>query len=270
MSQASPEKCENKFSSMMVDLKRVIANWEKSGQGDGGVDDDEEDIGDGRFGSLQNRDRGALDCRCNFVKYHQSYLLYLWHMLDKHNLLVSSLQRLDTKVAASNGATGVPSIIMQDAVEEKSVASRISKITTAENLAHLSDSIKSLSSSALAMARMEAEQKEKDRTFSLQENEKDRAARIRQAEIEAEQKMRLATLELKEKEEVRRRERADALSLAIATLTTQKRQLTIEMLSNKKCKDMAEYLASEIKEIENEKIKKQQELNDLIALSSSV
>ena len=36
---------------------------QRSRQGNGGVDVDEDDIGDGRFGSLGNRDRGALDCR---------------------------------------------------------------------------------------------------------------------------------------------------------------------------------------------------------------
>lgn len=269
MSEASPEKCENKFSSMMVDLKRVIANWEKSGQGDGGVDVDEDDIGDGRFGSLQNRTRCALDCRHSFVKYQQSYLLYLWHMLDKHNLLISSLQRLDAKVASSNGATGVPSIVMEDA-EESSAGS---KLTTAENFNRLSESIKSLSSSAMAMARMEAEEKEKDRkekekdrVFALQEKEKDRAAQIRVAEIEADNKIRLATIEAKEKQDARTRQRVDALRVGIAELTTQKRQLTIEMLSNKKSKDVADYLSSEIEEIEKEKVKKQAELNDLMAI----
>jgi hypothetical protein len=270
MAVASPEKCENKFTTMMVDLKRVIANWERSGQGDGGIDVDEDDIGDGRFGSLGNRDRGALDRRHSFVKYHQSYLLYLWHMLDKHNLLVSSLQRLDVTVSASNGAHGVPSVINHnnDTVEdENSVSSKTSKLTVAENFARLSDSIKSLSSSALAMARMEAEQKEKDRAFTHEEKEKDRATTIHLAKIEAEQKLHLATLEAKEKQQARKRERIDTLHLAIEKLSTEKRRLTIEMLSNKKSKDISDYLASEIEEIKNEKKKKETELEDLMASS---
>ncbi len=49
LAPATPEKCENKFFTMMVDLKRVIANWERSGQVDGGVDVDEDGISDGRF-----------------------------------------------------------------------------------------------------------------------------------------------------------------------------------------------------------------------------
>jgi hypothetical protein len=34
---AAPEKCQGKFSSMMVNLNRIISNWERSGQGDGGL-----------------------------------------------------------------------------------------------------------------------------------------------------------------------------------------------------------------------------------------
>jgi len=167
----------------------VIANWERSGQGDGGVDVDvdEDDIGDGRFGSLENRDRDALDRRHSFVKYHQSCLLYFWHMLDKHNLLVSFLQRLDAPAVASNWADGVPSIIVQnDIADETSAGSKISKtstLTAAENFARLFDSTKSLSSTALAITRIEAEQKEKDRAFALEETKKDRAATICVAEI---------------------------------------------------------------------------------------
>jgi hypothetical protein len=31
MATATPEKCHSKFSSMIVELTRIIGNWEKSG-----------------------------------------------------------------------------------------------------------------------------------------------------------------------------------------------------------------------------------------------
>ena len=52
-----------------------------------------------------------MDKRANFVTYHQSYLLYLWHILEKYDLMSSSMQCLDKSIASSNGADGIPSII---------------------------------------------------------------------------------------------------------------------------------------------------------------
>ena len=43
MALATPEKCQGKFSGMMVELGRVIKNWERSGQGDGGIEEDDDD-----------------------------------------------------------------------------------------------------------------------------------------------------------------------------------------------------------------------------------
>ena len=42
MTKATPKKCEEKFSSLTVAMKRVVADWEKSGQGDGGLFADDE------------------------------------------------------------------------------------------------------------------------------------------------------------------------------------------------------------------------------------
>jgi hypothetical protein len=53
---ATPEKCQSRFSGLMVSLLRVIQNWEKSGQGDGGKNSEDEESDDEIvFGSLQNR-----------------------------------------------------------------------------------------------------------------------------------------------------------------------------------------------------------------------
>jgi hypothetical protein len=38
------------------------------------------------FGSLDGQERASLDLCCNFCVDHQTYLLYLWHILDGHQL----------------------------------------------------------------------------------------------------------------------------------------------------------------------------------------
>ena len=45
-----PKKCKEKFNEMGVALKRVIQKWELSGQGEGGLfdEDDNEDDNDKR------------------------------------------------------------------------------------------------------------------------------------------------------------------------------------------------------------------------------
>ncbi len=37
MAAATPEKVKDKWSSLIHELKRKIENWERSGQGDGGM-----------------------------------------------------------------------------------------------------------------------------------------------------------------------------------------------------------------------------------------
>jgi hypothetical protein len=175
---------------MGVKLKRIIINWERSGQGDGGLDDEgseeQEDsmIGEDTpgFGALANRKRGALDQRSQFVDYQQSYLLYLWFMLDKHGLLESSIQRLDDSVAACNGATGVPQVIdvasLTSSKSKRKCSKSESPSTASQNdLQALSESIASL----VDVARMDAQEKAKhhdiermrvDRSFAYQREEK--------------------------------------------------------------------------------------------------
>ena len=191
LTPATPEKCQEKFASMGVKLKRIIANWERSGQGDGGILHDDEgseaaedeaspegnDRGLPAFGSLNNRRRGALDHRCHFVDYNQSYLLYLWHMLDKHSLLQSSIQRLDDSVAASNAASGVPQVIDVDA---SSMAKSMLKGSPGEgvstNFKTLFQSIASLADAA----KLDAQAKSIDR-----QQEREQAEALHQQQAEA-------------------------------------------------------------------------------------
>ncbi len=72
----------------------------------------EEILGDNsNFGSFQNWLDRTLDLWCSFVSYHQSYLLNFWHMLEKFDLIASSMQRLSMKVSARDGLDGVPVVV---------------------------------------------------------------------------------------------------------------------------------------------------------------
>ena len=42
---------------------------------------------------------------------NQSYLLYLWHIHDKHSLIRSSMKKLTKQVASGNRGYDVPSVI---------------------------------------------------------------------------------------------------------------------------------------------------------------
>jgi len=125
---ATPEKVEEKWNSMNLALKQAITNWERSSQGDGGYidsnDDDDgtpndDDVDDDdanddvvkEFGALAGRSQGALDLRRNFFDDRNTYLLYLWDILDEHDLVQSTMQQLLEGAASGNGTTGVPSVI---------------------------------------------------------------------------------------------------------------------------------------------------------------
>ena len=112
-------------------MNQVDTKWERSRQGDGGFfvgsdgifdeyeneGDEERDLKDEMvsddfcFGSTQNFSSLALDQQKNFIDGKCSFLLYLWEMLEHHDLLGLSIQRLNEGVNAANGSFGVPSII---------------------------------------------------------------------------------------------------------------------------------------------------------------
>lgn len=243
MAKATAEKCEAKFSSMMVELNRVIGNWERSGQGDGGIEegDDEEEareLGHPEYGSLENRTRGALDQRHSFVGYNQSYLLYLWHMLDKHSLLGSSLQRLNDNVSAANGGEGVPSVFDVDDNTDGASLNSKSDSTSKNELANLSQWIKELGESNERIAQRESEANE------------------RIARMESEATERIA----RENERNRSHSRAENLRQGIDKLKAEKRRLSFERWQNKKNKPMFEFLTEQIDEISNETLEKETEL----------
>jgi hypothetical protein len=53
----------------------------------------------------------ALDLLQNFFDDRNTYLLYLWNVLDDHDLVQSSMQQLLVGIGSGNGSTEVPSFI---------------------------------------------------------------------------------------------------------------------------------------------------------------
>ncbi|KAG7368520.1 hypothetical protein IV203_031263 [Nitzschia inconspicua] len=119
--RAAPDKVKDRLSKMKAILSSIIENWERSGQGDGGrIDEDDEDEEDSsvdgvstarkyEWGRSEGR-QGAFDCRESFLGSNPSYLLYFWDVLDNNDLFNTTMNRLSDEVGASC-ANEVPSVI---------------------------------------------------------------------------------------------------------------------------------------------------------------
>ncbi|KAG7371307.1 hypothetical protein IV203_019877 [Nitzschia inconspicua] len=106
---------------MKAILSSIIENWERSGQGDGGwIDEDDEDEEDSsvegvatarkyEWGRSEGR-QGAFDCRESFLGSNPSYLLYFGDVLDNNDLFNTTMNRLSDEVGASS-ANEVPPVI---------------------------------------------------------------------------------------------------------------------------------------------------------------
>jgi hypothetical protein len=130
--------------------------------------------------------------------------------------------------------------------------------TGTDNFAGLSESIKWLGTSVLASAKLFATQKEKDRAMTIAENEKDRTAMLELAKLEAEKRE-------KEIADERARERINVLRVQIDSLRKDKRQLTMEILSdNKRSKTVEDFLTVELRQITKDIEQKEVELNKFL------
>jgi hypothetical protein len=194
MSAATPEKYGDKFSTMMIQMKRCISKWERSGQGKGGIIEPDGNEGEEEkedetatvveFGSFANWSKVALDSPHSFLPFYQPYLLYCWHMLEKHNLLGSSLNQLNISFAATNEGTEVPLVILDRAswmmADEDNAPweSTMQSNNTPGNkqsvvdFTHLSKSIKGLGEKATEAAKIQAEKLQKNRVHKSQVLEK--------------------------------------------------------------------------------------------------
>jgi hypothetical protein len=161
MTPATAEKVEDKWSSMVLEMNRCIANWQKSGQGEGGIDDTDNEH-DHVFGSLENRSQHALASRQQFFRDRQVYLLYLWEMLNHHDLLGSALQKLNNNVSATNGASGVPSVVNRsgDNNDNESLSDKTTPTLTGDSvIASLGKSIEKHGQSLVEVAKIDSEKK---------------------------------------------------------------------------------------------------------------
>ena len=122
LTPATAVKIADIFTSMRSKLLTVIKNWEASGQGDGGMDREQEDQGDydeqedevlhdknaelpAVFGSLSQRPTRALDSCAAFVGGMPSYILYYWEVAESQQLLSSAMQRLSDHTNAADAAS---------------------------------------------------------------------------------------------------------------------------------------------------------------------
>jgi len=97
------KKVKDKWLELLHRLKQQIEKWERSGQGDGGYieddsfgDEEDETRPAPKIGELSNPSQGALDSCAVFFRDKESYLLYLWEVLEGNGLLVLSMQRLNS------------------------------------------------------------------------------------------------------------------------------------------------------------------------------
>jgi len=129
---------KDRLTDIRARLIRMIKKWERSGQGDGGRDNyneedrssnnnDEEDrssagveidpdkLTSGALGKLESRSQFAMDSRQNFLSDGKHgklnpWYLYFWELADKYELLASTVTELSAGVGAVD-ANAVPAAI---------------------------------------------------------------------------------------------------------------------------------------------------------------
>lgn len=244
LANATAEKCESKFNAAVLYLKRVIQNWEASGQGEGGHIE-----GRHEFGSLEGREDNALATMANFVPEQDVHFLYIWALIDKYQLLKTCMQVIVGEFAAGNGADGVHRLFdsgrfearqTDDEDDESSMGSSARSKSSRGEMASFSESISKLGSDNLAVARIEAAEKAKDRSaaeaarqLEMTQREKDRLFQKRQSlekDISQLRKDKRSYLcQLGERDEKRRREGGAVDGLAPDYLKDAMDDLTAEI-----------------------------------------
>ena len=182
LTPATAEKVEDKWGTMILEMNCCIANWQKSGQGECGIDDADNEH-DREFGRLDNRNQHALASRQKFFTDRQLYLLYLWEMLHRHDLLGSALQRLNNSVSSANGSSGVPSVVRQNNNnddDDSALSNKTSPPSAGGNSAivSLGKSIEKHGQTLVDIAKIDAEEKEKDRLEKEKERNHNKQAQL--------------------------------------------------------------------------------------------
>jgi hypothetical protein len=153
---ATPDKCANRFATMIVELHRLIGRWSLSGKGDEDLDEYDANDKNDNLMNLSCCSQGAIDSQANFLGTSQPYILHLWEYLNAHDLLKTSFQCLDPKVVAKNGGKGVPSIICSLPVKCSPSDTSTMELTNRENEDAISVSITLLGENNLRAARIES------------------------------------------------------------------------------------------------------------------
>lgn len=184
----------------------------------------------------------------------------------KADVIDGTAQLDDTKVSSSGD--GSSAAIDVDANNSNTKDSR-NRLTENASFVRLNESIKWLGTSVLASARLYAAQKEQDREMAIEENEKDRDMKIAENEKDRNVQLELAKLEAEKREKeiaaARARERINILHAQIDSLRKDKRQLTIEALSdNKRSKTVEDFLTVELRQITKDIEQKEVELNKFL------
>ena len=184
MTPATAEKVELKWNEVKNELTWIIGNWERSGQGEGGL------IAERSDGMFNDREQHALNTRRDFFTNHNTYLFYFWIQLEKHQLLASTLQKLGDNVAAKDGTRGGLPGLFEDSSEDDDLTSSTttSKEMHSNKIADLKKSIDNHGKSIEAAARIEAQEREET------------ANKDRQAKIHSEARSAILQLGAEERE----------------------------------------------------------------------
>ena len=182
LAAATPEKCKLKMNEMTVALKRIIQNWESSGQGDGGNNslnaaDAEESFAISKpheLGDLTHRNRRAIANRASFFRYSEMYLLYFWDVSEKYDLTRSCMQAFGEDIASGDGGVGVPSVFDDDSSVTSKGSSTSKKggkkgVPESDDFAAIADSMKQFSQRSEQMQKFDGQQKTKDRDHATKE-----------------------------------------------------------------------------------------------------
>ena len=149
---------------MLAALKRIVDKWERSRQGEDGIDfemdgDETEEV---EFGSQKTRSQEALESRSSFINNSPPYLLYLWEILDKYQLLTTLFSALNKKVLSTNGSKGVKLVFRGDDNNSSNFCpDDASTMTLTNNTSDLMNSVNDLSDVICESFRKDTSQKEK-------------------------------------------------------------------------------------------------------------
>ena len=179
---ATPAKCQERFEEIIVKMKHCRTNYAVSGQGESGIRNSSRGSDNNRNKENNNpagvevdtATRQANLLRRDFLMNYPSYVLYYWIMLEGegNELLLTSIEQLGADVAATNGASGVPSLARRSSENDddmvgssrKSLSKNAKNAPSASAVA-LGKDIRALGDRIENTAKMEANEK---RARSLQ------------------------------------------------------------------------------------------------------